>query len=799
MLLSLSWLREFVPYDGQVDELAHRLTMVGLEVEEIVRPFSHLSSLVVGRVMEKKPHPEADNLSLCTVDVGGSECLSIVCGAPNVARGQHVAVALEGAELPGGQVIRRTRIRGEDSQGMICSEAELELGQDAAWIMVLENDSEPGASLIRALNLEEYVLNIGVTPNRPDCLSVFGLAREVSAIFGLPLQKPSLNLQEDGFTDFSSEVQVVIDDPAGCPLYQARLISGCTVKPSPGWMRYRLLAAGVRPINNIVDVTNYIMLELGHPLHAFDRRLLEGAKIRVARAEEGYRFTPLDNQERGLNARDLLIWDENKPIALAGVMGGANTEINNESTEVLLECAVFDPLSIRQTARRLGLHSESSFRFERGVDQLGAPFSLDRAAQLMGELGSGRVARGVARSEPRPYSPVQVMFRRSRANSLLALDVDREYCSRLFSSLGCQVGEEEGDGFKVTVPSYRPDLSREVDLIEEIGRIYGLDRTPEHLPRVQKSLHQEEQNQEYEFCSRIKAWAAGLGLQEVINYSFVGMADLDLLGLPQEGRVRVFNPLSEDQDVMRLHLIPGLLYALRQNLGKGNTRLRLFETARSFKEDKNLETGVRENNRLALLLYGSRYRMHWPYTEADADFYDLKGLVEHLLQVFADDPGKFAEHNEHPYLNPCASCSIQGRHLGFLGRVRREIAVTCKARKDIWFADLDLDALHVVFSSVQPRFQPLPRYPVVKRDMTLAAPLNLGYASVLEIVHSARVPILEDAALVDIYYPQDRQEKKLTLRLTYRHPERTLQDREVDAEQQRLADLLQKKLPVGFP
>jgi len=798
MLLSLSWLREFTPYKGSIDELSHRLTMVGLEVEEIIRPFPHLSPLVVGRVIEKRQHPGADKLSLCSVNVGGPDSLNIVCGAPNVEAGQNVAVALEGTKLPGGQEIRKTRIRGETSQGMICSETELELGQDSAGIMVLNDGIKPGTGLSHALGLEEFVLDIGVTPNRPDCLSVLGLAREVAALFDLPLNMPVLNLYEDGDRDCTDEVQIEIEDPAGCPLYQARIISGCHIRPGPAWMRHRLMAVGVRPINNIVDVTNYIMLELGHPLHAFDRTLLEGDWIRVARAHSGSRFTTLDNQERELNDRDLLIRDTRKPVALAGVMGGANTEINDRSSEVLLECAVFNPLNIRQTARRLGLHSESSFRFERGVDQAGAPFALDRAAQLMSELGCGRVYKGVAKSEPRPCKPLQVGFRRERANSLLALDVDQEYCRRVLTSLGCQIQEESGT-MQVTVPTYRPDITREVDLIEEIGRVYGLDKTPEHLPKVQKSLEQGEADHEYEFLDSIKQWARGLGLQETINYSFVGMTDLDFLGIPLEGRVRVFNPLSEEQDVMRSHLLPGLLYTLKHNLGQGNTRLRLFETARSFVQDQTSETGVRENNRLALMLYGRRHRGHWPYPQDDVDFYDLKGLVENLLQSFGSFEGHFVLQENHSYLEPAVRCVYHRKEIGLLGRVRPEQSRVYKARKDIWFADLDLDKLHELCSGVKPQFQALPRFPVVKRDMTVVAPLELGYQQVLEVVENAGVAILEDVSLVDMYLPQEQQEKKFTLRLTYRHPDRTLKDSEVDREQQKMVDLLLKKLPVGFP
>jgi phenylalanyl-tRNA synthetase beta chain len=797
MLLSLSWLKEFTPYEGSVDELAHRLTMVGLEVEEIRRPFGHLKGIIVGHVLERKPHPEADKLSLCRVDAGSGETLSIVCGAPNVSAGQKVAVAPVGTELPGGLMIKKAKIRGQVSQGMICSESELELGADSSGIMVLDDDCSVGSSITEALGLEEYVLDIGVTPNRPDCLSVLGLARETAALFDLPLGMPSVELMEDRSINCAEQVKILIDDPSGCPLYQARLISGCQVSPSPAHIRYRLMAVGIRPINNIVDVTNYILMELGQPLHSFDRDLLKGSVIRVARARDGMSFKTLDDQARKLDKDDLLIWDEHNPVALAGVMGGADTEIHPESRNVLLECAVFDPLTIRKTARRLGLNSESSFRFERGVDQVGSAFALDRAAALMGDLSGGRVAFGVSLSEPRPYKSRSLVFRPARANALLSLDVDDEYCLKNLALLGCKVKKAE-HGFEVEPPSYRPDLEREVDLFEEIGRIYGLDRIPEHLPRVKKSLGQKPLDERFAFISRIKQWAAGLGLNEVINYSFVGTADLDLLGIDSKNRVKVFNPLSEEQDVLRTDLLPGLLQTLRQNLGHGNSRLKAFEVANSFFPDPLSETGVKETGRLALLLHGARHKDRWPYPEEEYDYSDIKGLVENLVKIFTGKSAKFSEGGKHSYLSPAVLCSCDNQELGILGRIKSDISKNYKARKDLWFADINLDVLQDMHNSKQVSFENLPRFPVVKRDMTVVAPMYLKYEQITDVVSSSGVFILEDMTLVDVYFPENVQEKKMTFRFTYRHPEKTLKDKEVDKVHQKLADSILDKLPVRF-
>lgn len=797
MLLSLSWLKEFTPYEGSVDELAHRLTMVGLEVEEIRRPFEHLSNVIVGRVLERIPHPDADKLSLCSVDIGSEESLPIVCGAPNVAAGQKVAVAPVGTELPGGLIIKKAKIRGQVSQGMICSESELELGADSSGIMVLEDDPDIGSGIIQALGLEECVLDIGVTPNRPDCLSVLGLARETAAIFDLPLTMPRLELKEDDSVKCPEQIKIIIDDPSGCPLYQARLISGCKVAPSPAHIRYRLMAVGIRPINNIVDVTNYILMELGQPLHSFDRDLLHGSRIRVARAAQELKFNTLDDQTRKLDENDLLIWDEQNPVALAGVMGGASTEIHSKSRNVLLECAVFDPLTIRRTARRLALNSESSFRFERGVDQGGAAFALDRASALIGSLSGGKVAAGVSLSEPRPYKSRSVNFRPHRANSLLALDLDGEYCRKNLTLLGCTVRELD-DGFEVEPPSFRPDLEREVDLIEEIGRIYGLDKIPEHLPRVKKSLGQKSLDDRFAFVSRIKQWARGLGLGEAINYSFVGASDLDLLGIDKENRVKVFNPLSEEQDVLRTDLLPGLLQTLRQNLGHGNTRIKIFEAANTFLPEPESETGVRETGRLAVILHGSRHKEQWPYPEEEFDYSDIKGLVENLIRIFTGKAAQFRDAGLHAYLSPAVFCKCCNMDIGVLGRVKSDMARTYKARKEVWFADIDLDRLQNMYSSRKVGFQALPRFPVVKRDMTIVAPMDLKYEQVLQVVLASGISMLEDLTLVDVYFPEEALEKKMTFRFTYRHPEKTLKDKEVDKVHQKIAGSILARLPVTF-
>jgi phenylalanyl-tRNA synthetase beta chain len=797
MLLSVDWMREFVPFEGGVQELADRLTMIGNEVEEVIDPFAGLADVVVGRVATCGPHPEADKLSVCTVDVG-DEILNIVCGAPNVAAGQAVPVAKVGAALPGGTRLKKTRIRGVRSEGMILSEREMELCEDHEGIMVLDGSFTPGEKFVDAMNLERCVLDVGVTPNRADCLSVLGLAREAAVAFGLPLTLPKAKLSEEG-PDCRDMVRIEIPEPEYCPLYMARIIQGVDIAKSPDWMRMRLLAMGVRPINNIVDVTNYILMEMGQPLHAFDNDLLEGGVIRVARADEGQRIETLDGQERKLLDSDLLIRDGAKPVALAGVMGGANTEIHAKSRDVLLECAVFRPASIRKTARRLALPSESSFRFERGVDQVGARLAMDRAARFMAELAGGTVCQGVSEYEPRPWKQPVLPFRRERCNALLGLNLDGDFCRRTFALMGCEVDEAEAEAWTVAVPPHRLDLEREVDLFEEAGRVYGLDRIPAELPRIKKPLETAREVGEYDFIGKLKDWGRGVGLREAVNYSFVSQADLDRLGLPQDERIPVANPLSEDQSVLRTDVMAGLLHSLRHNLAQGASRLRLFETAHAFFADPDSETTAREQLRLGVLLYGPRHARGWPWPEEDADYLDAKGLVEHLLDHLKVGAAEFSLQEEHPFLAPAVAVWLGGEQVGVIGRIRPDVADDFHAQREVWAADLDGEALRRAYNRSAVVFRELPTLPPVRRDVTLGCRPGLEAGEVARVLQDLGPNILESVDLVNVYEPEGPgRERNLSFRLTYRHPSKTLKDKDVDTEQSRLVDKVVDALAVSF-
>ncbi len=821
MLVSVKWLREMTPYQGDDESLADRLTMLGLEMEEFVRPFEAIADVVVGHVITCEKHPEADKLSVTTVDVGDEALLDIVCGAPNVAAGQKVAVAKVGTTLPNGLTLKKAKIRGQASHGMICAEDELGLGEDHAGIMVLPPETPVGKRLVDVLDLDETVFDLGITPNRADCLSILGVAKEVGMAYGLPVTLPETTLSalvDDALEPAETRMAIDIPEPTLCPVYRGRVIEGVTVGRAPGWMRYRLLAHGVRPISNIVDVTNYVLFEMGQPLHSFDLDLLQGGVIRVARADEGMRFTTLDDQERVLTRDDLLIWDGGRPVGLAGVMGGANTEVHAGSTRIFLESAVFRPASIRRTARRLAIPSEASYRFERGVDQPGSLIALNRATALMAELGGGRVAPGVAEAEPQPWRDCEIPFRPERARSLLGVpDLDDAFCRRTCMDMGCQV-ETPGDAhtpWRVTAPSRRLDLEREVDLVEEVGRVWGMDRIPLKSPHMAKSLESPVlADTEFGFLSRLKHWGRGVGLAEVVNYSFVGERDLDRLLLPAEGRVPVANPLTEEQNVLRTALAPGLLFDLKVNMAQHAERLRLVETARVFRHEPEAKTTTREEGRLGLLLTGPRHREGWPFDRERHDYTDCKGLVTHLLATLglpeADyimtqaEDGWAAEHAN--YLEPCVTVRVQGELLGVVGMVRADIADEYDARAEVWLAELDTDLLMRRALAIAPACKELPRFPASRRDITLAAPAGVQVGAVLAAFRGAGSKLMADVQLQDIFEPEGDSDseaqgaaegvRNLTFRLTFRHQEKTLKDKDVDKEMARLVKTVADALPV---
>lgn len=803
MLLSLKWLREFVPYEGTAAELGDRLTMLGLELEEIKYPFEDIKDIVLGRVLTCDDHPDSDHLHVCTVDIGQEENPTIVCGAPNVAAGQLVPVAPVGSTLPGGFQIKKAKLRGVPSFGMICSERELGLSDDHEGIMVLPEHNRHGEAFvigsrfIDAMDVDTEVLDISITPNRADCLSVLGLARMVAAAYDLPLTLPPAEFTEEG-EDCSQDIAIEIRDPEFCPCYMGRILENCRTEKSPYWIRYRLHAIGLRAISNSVDVTNYVLMELGQPLHAFDADTLKGSKIIVQRANDGQKFTTLDSTERTLQSNDGLICDAENPVALGGVMGGLDTEITAQSSRVFLECANFHPASIRRTARRLGLKSDASFRFERGVDQSNMDYALARATMLMQKYSGGIIRKGICKAEPKPFVPAQIEFRPHRPSEVLGIDVSPEFCEKTLLALGCSIDKTSAESWTVSAPGRRYDFTREADLVEDIAIFYGVDAMPATLPRLTHVLDNFGKGENrHSFIMRAKHFMAGLGLNEAINYSFVGNKDLDNLNLAQEDRVQIINPLTAEQDVLRTHLTAGILQTVRHNIAHGATGIRVFEIAHSFHKDETKDTTVRECLHMVLALYGNRYDTAWLHGEDDMQYSDLRGLVDHFFKNFLHiAQPELTKLASHPYLAPAVQLTIDGVEVGVMGRVQKNIADDYYAKKPVWVADLQLDILEDLARGKKPVYRELAVYPPVRRDITVICPKNMPVIEVSEAIMKAKGKLLKAVELRDIYLPKEKEERNLTFRLTFQSPDKTLEDKEVDKEREKLTANLIKALNV---
>ncbi|MBI1724845.1 MAG: phenylalanine--tRNA ligase subunit beta [Candidatus Tectomicrobia bacterium] len=792
MRVSLEWLSDYVELDpadaGLAGRIADGLLLAGLEVEEVERPGEALEGLVVGEVLEAGPHPGADRLRLCRVN-DGRGVRPVVCGAPNVAAGQRVVLALPGSRLPGGQAIEAVTIRGERSEGMICSARELGLGEDHSGILVLEGTPAPGSPAAAALGLDDVILDISITPNRADCLCAFGVAREVAALLGRPLRAPALKMEEDPSAGAASLCGVEILDPGKCPRYVARVIRGVRIGPSPAWMQRRLRAAGMRPISNVVDVTNYVMLSLGQPLHAFDLARLAESRIVVRRWRPGDGpFQTLDGQERRMDAEDLMICDARRPVAIGGVMGGRESEVSDSTRDILLESAYFAPSTIRRTRRRLGLSTEASYRFERGVDPGGTARAAAWAAELIRRTAGGKVAWGEVDCHPRPAAPVRVRLRHARVTAILGLEVPPAQVRRELEALGMKVGADREGACEVEVPTFRPDIEREIDLIEEVARRQGYDRIPSELPPGRAPAARPGGLRLMESGAREAMLSAGYS--EAINYSFVSLAGLARLGMG-EGAVPLRNPLSADMDVLRTTLLAGLLGSAALNLNRGVEEVRLFEIGRTFHPAIPPRGQPAEMTRLAAIQTEGGPPALWPAGTAPGGeqplpraVFELKGAVERLgvllgLPWLAFEPGA-----EGGAFDPAASARIRvrGAEGGVIGAIRREVLEAWGLRQGAAAFELDLG---VLLAQERPprRFEALPRFPANLRDLAVVVPEGVAHREVEALIREAAGELLESSALFDVYRSAALAragEKSLAYSLVFRHPERTLTDAEVN-------------------
>lgn len=803
MKVSLDWLKQYVSAAMPPAELADRLTMAGLEVEGIIHRFDYLETVVVGRITEVHPHPNADRLSVCRVDAGG-RMRSVVCGAPNAKPGVAAPLALPGTLLPGGLHVTETAIRGVISEGMLCSRTELELGSDASGIMELEPDAEAGQSLAEILNLPDTVFEIGLTPNRPDCLSILGVAREVAAMTGDRMTPPDITLPA-AQGDIHEITSVTIEAPDLCPRYAAIMLEDIAVAPSPEWLQNRLRSVDLKPINNIVDITNFVMMETGQPLHAFDFDLLAGHRIVVKTAAEGETFTTLDGRKRILSSETLMICDGEKPVAVAGIMGGENSEINENTRRVLIESACFNPVSVRRTAKRLGLATDASHRFERGVDPDGTVRAAKRAARLMAKIGGGTLVGGLIDVHPRPGKKNTIRLSTAGTNRHLGTALDTREIARCLESIEFKVDAAGSGELMVTPPSFRVDVSRPEDLMEEVARLWGYNRIQTTFPKITAGTMLPLQGLPVK--DRIKDQMAGSGFSEVISYSFTDASACDRLGLadndPRRRVLDIINPLSEDQAVMRTTLVSGLLETMKRNIHRQNRNLKLFELGKIFLS-RGPDRQPEEIEKISALWTGSRYEPAWHAQPEACDFYDLKGVVENLLEALHIAPAVFDRVPDDTcvYTQPGHTARITAEKtvLGLIGEVSPKVLERFDLKQPAFVFDLDVAALSALFRDAA-AVSPIPRFPAVERDVTLIVDKHVQAGDIVQKAASLGEALMENVRIFDLYRgePIPAGKKSISIRFTYRSPEETLSDKQVNHLHQQISERLISAFDASLP
>lgn len=797
MRVSLNWLKDFVDLDLPTDELAKDLTMAGLEVESREPLGRSLRDVVAGKILSLRNHPQSDKaLFLCDVDMGNG-VVQVVCGAPNAAIGMMAPLALPGAVLPGGVKVKETRIRGEVSTGMLLAEDEMALSDDHSGLMVLPSDLAPGASVAEALCLEDEALEIAITPNRADCTSVIGIAREIAALTGQPLRRPDSRVRESD-RNIGTLSRVTIEDPVGCPRYAAGVLLGVQIKPSPFWLRYRLLVSGIRAINNVVDVTNYVLLELGQPLHAFDYDRLKENRIVVRRAGAGETFTTLDGKTHSLTPENLMICDAERAVALAGIMGGLNSEIFQASRNVLIESAFFDPVTIRRGSKRLGISTEASYRFERGIDVEGVVPALKRSLMLMADLTGGQVAQGTLDNYPRPRRRLVIELHADKTNRFLGTNLSGRAMARYLRALEMDVETEDENRLRVKPPAFRVDITRDWDLMEEVARLEGYEKIPVTFPPIQ--LSEESDPPEVTLGNRVREIMAGTGFAEVISYSFVSPETANQLQAPPGSPLRSFvgllNPLSVEQSVMRTSLLPGLLAALGTNLAHGEKDLRCFEWGRLFFV-QGPERLPQEKYALAALMTGLASKKEWHTDERAVDFYDIKGALEGFLEGLGLSPCSFHRGETPPWYKVEAAARIawKGTVIGTVGEISKEVLKRFDVEEAKIFAfELDGDAL-LDYAFEKTSFTPFAKFPAVLRDVSFVVGKAVECARIQDIIKREGGELVESVSLFDLYEggKMDPTEKALAFRICYRSKETTLEGRDVNRLHERIVEKVGKE------
>ena len=786
MKFSEQWLRGWVNPQVGRDELVARLSMAGLEVDSVTPAAGVFSGVVVGEVLSTEQHPDADKLRVCQVS-NGSETFQVVCGAPNVRPGLKIPFAMIGAELPGDFKIKKAKLRGVESNGMLCSQAELQVGEGNDGLMELPADAPVGEDIRVYLDLEDASIEVDLTPNRGDCLSLAGLAREVGALYAAPVTRPVVATVAPVHDEVRS-VEVLA--PAACPRYLGRVIRNVDLsKPAPLWMVERLRRADVRSIDAAVDITNYVMLELGQPLHAFDLAEINGG-IRVRMAEEGEKLVLLDGQEVTLRSDTLVIADHTRALAIAGVMGGEHSGVSASTRDVFLESAFFDQIAVAGKARSYGLHTDASHRYERGVDWKLAREAMERATGLLLEITGGE-AGPIIETVNEQYLPsiAPITLRAARISQMLGMEMDSAEVERLLSGLGLTISADGAGQWRVEVPSHRFDISLEVDLIEELARLYGYNRLPVRYPQAR--LAPQAKAEARSDLPELRRLLVARGYQEAITYSFIDPKQFELFS-PGVESLLLANPISNDMAAMRASLWPGLVKSLQHNLNRQQDRVRLFESGLRFVGQ--LE-GLKQEPMLSGVVCGSRLPEGWAQGRDVVDFFDVKADVEAVLG-FAGALDSFTfVAGKHPALHPGQTARIErdGREVGYIGAIHPELSKNLGLDRPVFVFEL---VLAEVALGKMPKFQELSRFPEVRRDLALLADRDVAASAVLEVIRENAGEWLTDLRLFDVYQGKgiDPHRKSLAVGLTWQHPSRTLNDDEVNTTTQNILTSLEKRL-----
>jgi phenylalanyl-tRNA synthetase beta chain len=795
MRVPVKWLKDYLNITVSPAELANRLTMAGNEVKAVEIIGANWENVSVGQILSINPHPNADRLRLASVQTVQGE-QTVVCGAPNIKVGQKIVFASIGAELKDGHTgqtikLKLAKIRGVESKGMICSEMELGISQSHEGILVLPDDAPIGISLNDYLG--DAIIDIDVTPNRPDCLSVIGIARESAALTGNPVRIPEVKYIQSAIR-VEEKISVDIQAPDLCPRYCASLITDIKIMPSPKWMQDRLIACGLRPINNIVDISNYVMLEYGQPLHTFDYDKIRGQKIIVRRANDNENMVSLDGVERKLNSNMLVIADQERAIAVAGVMGGANSEVTDQTNHILLEAASFKPTSIHSTGDNLGLPSESRYRFERGIAPGLTLPALMRASGLIAELGGGRVAQGYVDVYPGKVAAKQIKLSVDKLKKLLGVEFTREQIADTLISLGCEVKNTElPQEFLVTGPYWRSDINIESDLIEEVARIRGFDKIPSKL--LAEPLPSMNPDPIFNLKSEIRMGLVADGFSETLNFSLVGFETLKKLSpeqsLPEPLPLRVANPMTADMEYLRINLRSTLLSAFAANRRYEDGSIRLFEVGKVYlPRAKDLPD---ERDTVCAVMGGLRFAMSWQDNDKVVDFFDAKGVVEGLFRRKGLKPRFEKGQDASLYPNKQADVFLEDQKIGTVGEVHPGVRIAFDINEPVYILEIDIKAL-VKFTTVDKSYRVIPKFPSIVRDMALIVDIDTTHEKVKKIIQD--FPLVEEAQIFDIYSgePVPSGKKSMAYRISYRSPNHTLQDEEVNHVQEQVLKRLGDEL-----